>query len=179
MRYIALLRGINVGGNKKVSMKELTTVLESIDHTDVKTYINSGNVIFSSSEKSLSKLTTELESAIENHFGFPVKVIVQTAEAVQNIAAAIPNNWVNDDSMKCDVIFLDPSDDSPAVVEVPETKEGIDTLKYVPGALIWQVDRNDINRSGLLKIVGTPLYRNSTIRNCNTVRKLAALMSLR
>lgn len=176
MRYIALLRGINVGGNKKVSMKELTTVLESIDHTGVKTYINSGNVIFSSSEKSLSKLTTELESAIENHFGFAVKVIVQTAETVQKIAAAIPKDWTNDDQSKCDVIFLDPSDDQPEVVEVPESKPGIDTLKYVPGALIWQVDRKDITRSGLLKIVGTPLYKRSTIRNCNTLRKLASLM---
>ena len=76
-RYVALLRGINVGGRNKVPMAELRTAVEDVGHTDVTTYIQSGNVLFTSS-KPRASLEAGLERALERHFGFPLVVVVRS-----------------------------------------------------------------------------------------------------
>ncbi len=177
MKYIALLRGINVGGNNRVEMARLKTLFESLGLTDVKTYINSGNVIFSTSKKDTMKLCSEIEKAIEKEFGFSVPTIVKSAEQLKVIAEAIPSGAKNDGDMKCDVLFLWDEVNSPDVLNDLDVREGTDVVKYVPGALIWSVKRSDINKSKLLKIVGTPFYKKVTIRNCNTTRKIGGLVT--
>lgn len=172
MKYIALLRGINVGGNKSVEMSRLKALFEGLGYTDVKTYINSGNVIFSSSEKDQTKLCQELEEAIENEFGFVVPAIIKSVDQIKAIASAIPVDAQNNTEMKCDVLFLWDEVDSADVFKDLDLREGVDQVKYIPGAIIWSVKREDINKSRLLKIVGTPFYKKVTIRNCNTVRRL-------
>ena len=144
--------------------------------TAVSTYINSGNVIFQSDAKNETELAMVLEKAIEQAFGFHVKVLIRSHAAVQTIAAELPIEWVNEATMKTDVMFLWEGYDTPDVLKQVTIKPEIDRVKYVPGALLWSVDRPNVTRSGLLKIVGTDLYRHMTIRNCNTFRKLIALM---
>jgi uncharacterized protein (DUF1697 family) len=176
MVYIAFLRGINVGGNNKVAMAELKAVFEQAGMTDVSTYINSGNVIFQSSEVSKTKLARLLEKAIEAKFGFFVKVLVWDRPSLLALAKELPAEWVNDTSMKCDAMFLWEDVDSPDIMDQLVIKPAIDDVKYFPGALLWRVDRDKVTRSGLLRIVGTDLYRHLTIRNCNTLRKLVSLL---
>lgn len=175
MTYIALLRGINVGGNSRVAMSRLKILFEELGFTDVKTYINSGNVIFSSTEEDQEQLSRQIEKAIEGEFSFGVPTIVKTADQLKIIAEAIPEEAKNDGDMKCDVLFLWDEVDSPDVLKDLSPREGIDQIKYVPGAIIWSVKRADINKSRLLKIVGTPFYKKATIRNCNTTRRLLLL----
>lgn len=176
MVYVALLRGINVGGNARVEMSRLKALFEdSLGFTDVKTYINSGNVIFSSSQKDQKKLCQQVEKAIEGEFGFAVPVVIKSADQLKIIAGAIPADAQNNSDMKCDVLFLWDEVDSPQTLKDLEVREGIDQVKYTPGAIIWCVKRDDINKSKLLKIVGTPFYKKVTIRNCNTTRKLNEL----
>lgn len=172
MKYIALLRGINVGGNNRVEMARLKSVFEELGFKDVKTYINSGNVIFSAIKKDAKKLCSGIEKAIEKEFGFAVPTIVKSSDQLKVIAEAIPGDAKNDGDMKCDVLFLWDEVDSAGVLKDLDVKEGIDVVKYVPGAIIWSVKRADINKSRLLKIVGTPFYKKVTIRNCNTTRRL-------
>lgn len=176
MVYVALLRGVNVGGNNIVGMGELKAVFDAVGMTSVRTYINSGNVIFSSEERDRDGLTRTLEIAIAAHFGFDVGVLVRNAEEIAMIARAIPAAWGNDEAQRCDVLFLWPDVDRASIVEEMFAKPDVDELRYVAGAVIWRRDRADATRSGILKLIGTPLYRRMTIRNSNTARKLPALM---
>lgn len=176
MRYVALLRGINVGGNNKVKMSELKTVFEQAGTGDVRTYINSGNVIFTAEEQDRATLATRLEAAIAGHFGFPVPVLVRDIDEIRSIVGSLAPDWANDDAMKCDVIFLWPDADRESLLDELDVREGIDIATYTPGAIIWRVDRADVTKSRLVRVVGTPIYLQMTIRNCNTARKLLELM---
>jgi uncharacterized protein (DUF1697 family) len=78
--------------------------------------------------------------------------------------------------MKSDVLFLwDDADPKTVSSELP-ARPGIDTVMFAPGAILWSVDRKDVTKSGLSKIVGTALYRQMTVRNVNSARKIHALM---
>jgi uncharacterized protein (DUF1697 family) len=177
MVYVALLRGVNVGGNNTVDMRELKAVFEAAGMTSTRTYINSGNVIFSSDERNIEGLTRALELGIAARFGFEIGVLVFDVEEIAAIAGSIPAAWGNDEAQRCDVLFLWPDVDRPSIVEEMFAKPGIDDLRYAPGAVIWRRDRADATRSGILKLIGTPLYRRMTVRNCNTARKLLGLMN--
>ena len=176
MIYVALLRGINVGGKNKVDMKELKAAFEDAGMTSVTTYINSGNVIFSSRLRNRTNLAARLEEAIETRFGFSVKVLVRTLEDMRTVVGALDPEWVNDKAMKCDVMFLWEDVDRPDVLDDLTLKPAIDVVRYAPGAIVWKVDSNKVTKSGMMKLVGTPLYKRMTIRNCNTTRKLLELM---
>lgn len=175
MTYVALLRGINVGGNNKVSMSTLKEILVAAGLKDVSTYINSGNVFFNSTERQAT-LVKKIEDAIEKEFGFAVKVLLRDLPNITEVVKTLPESWVNDTKMKCDVMFLWDAVDEPKVLEQLPIKTEIDEIKYVPGAILWRVDRENVTKSGMLKIIGTPLYKQMTIRNCNTVRKLLNIM---
>ncbi|HEX5671228.1 MAG TPA: DUF1697 domain-containing protein, partial [Acidimicrobiia bacterium] len=172
-----LLRGINVGGKNKVAMPRLKETFEAVGLTDVTTYINSGNVIFKEARRKPATIVLALEKAIEKDFGFPIRVLIRDLPAVKKVIRALPEAWTNDQKMKCDVMFLWKEVDRKDIVKDLTVKPEIEDLVYVPGALIWRVDRPAITRSGMLKMVGTDLYKAMTIRNCNTVRKLAELMA--
>jgi uncharacterized protein (DUF1697 family) len=176
MVYVALLRGINVGGKNKVAMKELKVVFEDAGMTDVRTYINSGNVIFSSTIRGRAKLATLLEKAIEKHFRLKIDVVVRDLKGMRAVVKAMPAKWTNDKDQKCDVMFLWDDVAQPSVLNEFKIKPELEDVKYASGAVIWRVDRKNVTRSGMMKLVGTPLYKRMTIRNCNTTRKLLELM---
>jgi len=173
MVWLALLRGVNVGGKNRVEMARLRASFEQLGFEDVRTYINSGNVIFRHAE---APDAAAIERALEAEFGFAIKVTLRDRRNVAAISAALPDDWVNDASMKCDVMFLWDHVDSRRALDELTIKPGIDDVKPVEGALIWRVDRPAVTRSGMMKMVGGELYKSMTVRNCNTVRKLAALM---
>ncbi len=177
MQYVALLRGINVGGNAKVSMALLKQTFERVGFTDVKTYINSGNVIFSSPESAASEMCETIESAIASDFGFKVPVVVRSVTSLQEIVTKTPETWQNNSEMKTDVMFLWEAVDAPAVLEQLRISPGMDEVVYLPGAVVWRVNREHQSKSGMLDIVGTKLYKQMTVRNINTVRKLVELMA--
>jgi uncharacterized protein (DUF1697 family) len=177
MTYVALLRGINVGGKNKVAMPRLKKTFEGLGLRDVTTYINSGNVIFKDTKRKPATIVSALERAIEKDFGLPIKVLIRDLPAIKKVIKALPDSWTNDQQMKCDVMFLWEGVDRKDIVDGLRIKPEIEDLVYVPGALIWRVDRPAITRSGMMKMVGTDLYKAMTIRNCNTVRKLAEMMA--
>lgn len=174
MKYVCLLRGINVGGKNKIDMPGLKSVFEAAGFGAVQTYINSGNIIFESSQVPKNK---EIEAAIFSRYKLEVPVLVIDAETVQQIAEAIPVGWQNDDHQKSDVAYLFKEvDDANIVMKIAHNPD-IETAVYEKGALLFNIDRRHVARSSLKRIVGTPLYQKMTIRNINTARKLAELVS--
>jgi uncharacterized protein (DUF1697 family) len=177
MKYVALLRGINVGGNNKIGMKQLVTALKQAGFRDVSTYINSGNIFFSDKQQDLGKLQEKVEVIIAQEFGLNIKVLLLNKPAVDAIVAAIPDDWTNDTFMRCDVLFLWDKYRAEEIIEHLPAKPGIDTVKHVKGAVIWSIPRDKVTKSGLPKIIGTEIYAHMTIRNCNTARKIQQIMN--
>lgn len=157
-------------------MPLLKTTFENLGLTNVVTYINSGNVIFTNSTSTIDALTNNIEAAIQKDFGFAVNVIVKSREDIVRINNAVPASWVNDTQQKTDVMFLWSGVDSPNILQqvvVDPTKE---TLLYCDGALLWNVARESITKGAVIKLVKSDIYKKMTIRNINTVRKINSLM---
>src|SRR5258708_2818586 len=172
MTYIAFLRGVNVGGNSIVSMAAIKLALVALGLSDVRTYINSGNVIFSTRAADTQKLTARIEKALEEHTGMAIKVLVMAHKALKKIVDAIPRDWVDDKTMRTYVLLVWRELDDHGILERLATKPGVDELRYTPGAVVWRVDRENVGKSHMNKIVGTPLYKKISIRSANTMRKL-------
>ena len=106
MRYLALLRGINVGGKAMIKMADLKACVEELGFDNVANYIASGNVLFDAGRRAPAKLEAEIERAIEATFGLPVRVIVLDRAAYARIVAAIPKQWVGDGSLRANVALI-------------------------------------------------------------------------
>lgn len=176
MIYVALLRGINVGGNNKVEMKKLKTTFELLGFTNVVTYINSGNIIFEDILKGQDVIVNEIEKAIKKDFLLDIKVLVRNFKNIEIICKKLPATWVKNEMMRTDIMFLWKEFDSPKIMEQLKTNP-VDNVRYVSGAVLWNIEDKNYSKSAILKLMGTKIYKNMTVRNVNTVRKLHQMMA--
>lgn len=178
MRYVALLRGINVGGNNKVPMADLRACFEAAGYENVKTYINSGNVIFDSAETDLVELVKTCEKSIEAQFGFPVRVSVVSSEQLRRALEHAPAWWGQDPASKHNAIFLiAPAKAEEIMQAVGEAKPEYERVEPYGNVIFWSAPLKTFGRSRWAKIVGTAAYRDITIRNANTAKKLLELVA--
>lgn len=174
MKYAMLLRGINVGGQQRVEMSQLRVLLGSLGYQDVATYINSGNVVFSSA---IVPDEHTIAAAIRQEFGFDVPMLILDATQITSVAKAIPREWTNDyTDWKADVVYLFDEVNSPAIIEKIHPRPEFEEMKYVDHALLCRIERKYQPKSSLVKIIGTDLYKYMTIRNVTTARKLAEMV---
>lgn len=175
MKYVALLRGINVGGKRKIEMKKLKEIFDGLGFENVSTYINSGNVIFESGEKNKS-IKQKIELELQKIFNDEYPVLIKNVDDLKNIVKNIPKKWQNNDEQKTDVAYLfEEIDNEKVLEELPIKKEFIE-VKYIKGAIAWNVKRENYSKSHLNKIIGNRLYKYMTIRNVNTARYLGKLI---
>ena len=177
MKYIALLRGINVGGNNKVEMKKLKGVFESLGFTHVSTYINSGNVIFETQRQDRINLIHEIEKELETRVGLPLRIVLRDEENIRMLCDRIPEAWKNDEEEKTDILFLWDEVDRKESVDELRLNPTVDVVRYFPGAIVWHIERKYYAKSGMNTFIGSHLYKNMTARNINTLRKLNTLLS--
>jgi uncharacterized protein (DUF1697 family) len=174
LRYVALLRGINVGGHAVIKMADLSACIEELGYGDVRTYIASGNVLFRSTERPAT-LETEIERALERRFALPIRVVVRSSREVTGIAGRVPSPWIGADELRVTVGFLMRGTTARSAARLVRPRDGIDELVSAPGALIWATRKDALTRSGI-RLIGTPLYKEMTLRNLNTTLKLAELL---
>jgi uncharacterized protein (DUF1697 family) len=170
-RQIALLRGINVGGHRKVAMAPLREVFAGLGMTEIKTYVNSGNVVFSGPKTTAGKL----EQAIEAEFGFGVEVVVRTRDELADVAAANPLADVATNDARYLVLFgsgtIDPA--KVADLDVEALKPDVFTIRGRE-AYLWLPD--GVHSSKLARAMNDKrLGVTVTGRNWRTVEKLLAL----
>jgi uncharacterized protein (DUF1697 family) len=175
MVYVAFMRAINVGGKAIISMAVIKEALVEIGLSDVRTYINSGNVIFSTRATDTQKLAARIENALEERTGMPIKVLVMVHKGLKKLVDAIPRNWVDDKTMRTYVLMLWKELDDRKILDRLPVRPGVDNVRYASGAVIWQVERKNVTKSGMSRIIGTPDYKQITIRSANTMRKLYEL----
>ena len=177
IQYLALLRGINVGGKNIIKMADLKACFENMDFTDVLTYIQSGNVLFKSAEKEKTKLTEKIEQALSERFNYASRIVVVSHKELKKVVEGAPKEFGKDlDTYRCDVIFLKKPLTSKDAMKSVSIKEGVDTAYAGASALYFSRLISKASQSYLTKIIKLPVYQNMTIRNWNTTTKLLALM---
>jgi uncharacterized protein (DUF1697 family) len=176
--YLALLRGINVGGNNIIKMADLKACFENMGFTDVLTYIQSGNVLFKSDEPDKIKLTLEIEKVLSESFGYKSVVVLTTHDQLEAVIKKAPKGYGNKpEEYRYDVLFLKDNLDAMEVIKDLKLREGVDSV--YPGHEVVYFSRL-ISRAGqsyLTKIITLPVYKYMTIRNWNTTSNLYELMN--
>jgi len=172
--YVALLRGINVGGANKVPMADFRTVVAGLGYADVQIYIPSGNVVFGSSAKEAA-LVVSLEAAIAQAFSLQIPVVVRSNAQLAAVLAADP--FPDAASNLAHVAFLSAKPPAKAVAALDPDRSPPDVFRVVGREVYLHYP----NGSGRSKLTGDYLERvlgvRATVRNRNTVTKLLALMA--
>jgi len=174
--FVALLRGVNVGGNNMISMSALKKSFEALGFNDVVTYINSGNIIFKSKEADARKLETKIEKMLSKEYQLESRVVLRSLSEMEKVVQNLPKNWTADRDWRYNVIFLRHTIDSEKILAELEVKKDIEEVVYCPGALLWSAQISELTRTNMLKLSSRKMYLDMTIRNQNTTRKLYELM---
>ena len=177
-RYVALLRGINVGGKNLIPMPALKAAFEDEGLADVRTYIQSGNVLFSAPATSQAALTQRVERLIGRAFDhYDASVVLRSKSQMRAVVDKRPKGFGDEPTeYRYDVIFLKAPLTSKAAIKEVEMKEGVDQCWAGPGVLYFSRTVDRITSSRINRIVGRPIYQQMTIRNWNSTTKLAALL---
>jgi uncharacterized protein (DUF1697 family) len=179
--YIALLRGINVGGKNIVKMAELKSLLQAMDLPRVQTYIQSGNVLFESDEEE-EILREQLEREIEATFGFSVPVILRTSEEMKKVAEKCPFSKEEIATAEatsvgeCLYVTFLPKEPSQEGIERLSSSKGEGELYHIMGRDIYLLFNQSIRNSKLannLQKLDVP----ATVRNWKTLNKLVSLVN--
>ncbi|MGB6876696.1 MAG: DUF1697 domain-containing protein [Candidatus Acidiferrales bacterium] len=176
LAIISMLRGVNVLGHNQIKMDTLRALYESLKFTGCQTYINSGNVVFCTSERDLAALPARIEKAIECKFGFRPSVIHRTTAEMRDVIARNPfAKRRNIEPGKLLIGFLASDPDKEALAKVRAMKiepeelhsSGRELYMYFPNGM----GRSKLPWSTLDRALKTPL----TGRNWNSVTKLLAM----
>lgn len=178
-QYVALLRGINVGGRNIVAMAELRQAFEVAGYKAVRTYIQTGNVLFDSDVPPAS-LPDDLEAMLERRFGAPLVVVLRSQVELRNVVDEAPAGFgTQPASYHSDVIFLKAPLSSQQAMRVVDVREGVDAAWPGTGVVYFARLSERRAQSRMSRIVGTPEYRKMTIRNWTTTTKLLRLLDER
>jgi uncharacterized protein (DUF1697 family) len=176
MKYVALLRAINVGGRNLMRMADVRACLEQCEFQRVSTYIQSGNILFDSDVSDVPTLTSTIEKAFADTFSHTAGVFVRSHRQMKKIVADAPNEWKKGATLRRNVAFLRKPLTSSKAVAAIEPKPGVDAIKAGDGVVYMSTVMTGLKQSAFPKIVGKPIYRDMTIRNFTTCQKILALM---
>lgn len=175
-KYVALLRAINVGGNNIIKMDALRAEFEKMGFQSVKTYIQSGNVLFESYLSDKLEIEKKIEKALAEKFKYNARVLIRSQKDMKNVVSSFPEIF-SDTNWKHNVIFLSELIDSKEILKNLETKgKEIEQTFYSKGVLFWSANMDTITRSNMLKLSARKEYKEMTVRNINTTRKILELM---
>jgi uncharacterized protein (DUF1697 family) len=176
-RYVALFRGVNVGGRARVSMQDLRELFGSLGHSDLATYVQSGNVVFRSKKSDTSQMRRAIEDKVREDLGLDVTVLLRSAAELRGVLGSNPLVGLTDDDRLLHVTFLASEPDPLKVPNLDEVQAGDDLLSvsgsevylYCPGGY----SETKLNNTFIEKRLGVP----ATTRNWRTVNKLAEMVA--
>ncbi len=174
-RYVALLRGINVGKNNRISMADLRALVEKLGHADVRTHLNSGNVVFTAPEQSNETLAVEIEAAITTTFGFDLPVIVRAAREVREVVENNPFPEHEADPTTLHVAFLAARADPDLVAALADAPRGDDDYQVISTEVYLHYPNRISGAVFMPNGLDKALQVATTSRNWRTVTALAAM----
>lgn len=177
-RYIALLRGINISGKNKVPMAELRKCFETLDFMEVKTCLNSGNVIFSCKDTDAAELVNRIERMIQHQFSLNIPVFVIPQEELADILRHAPDWWGTENQEIYDnLIFILPPATFPDVYhEIGAPKAGLEQIQEYQSVVFWSFSRKEYQKTNWWpKTASVPIGSKLTIRTANTIRKIVEM----
>jgi len=178
--HVALLRGINVGGRNAVRMPDLVECFREAGYDDVRTHLQSGNVLFSPAPDEPRGPGPELEPVLDRvlakRFGFAIPTVVRTRdELAATVEAAPPGH--GSEELRSDVFFLKaPFTVEAAMAEVPELREGVDSIDPGPGALYFSRVAARATKTRIQKFLALPVFQQVTARSWRTTTRLLELL---
>jgi uncharacterized protein (DUF1697 family) len=172
--YIALLRGINVGGNNKLPMRELVTLLEGLGLQNVKTYIQSGNVVFQSEQTDTAQLSQAITNAIRQHHRFGPYVLILDIKTFQAAMAANPFPEGEAEPKSLHLFFMDASPQNLDVAALDRVKAHNERYQLID-QVVYLHAPDGIGRSKLAEMMGKGWGVNITARNWRTVSEVMAI----
>ncbi len=177
-RYLALLRGINVGGSNIIKMTALKACFERMGFADVATYIQSGNVVFSAPIRDQALLGRTIEAALSKQFKYKSSVVVVSRDILTRVVKDAPKGFGSSpDTYRYDVIFVKAPLTPQGAIKAVEVKVGVDEVSIGRHALYSSRLISRATQSRLSRIVQKPEYQSMTIRNWNTTTKLLELLA--
>jgi uncharacterized protein (DUF1697 family) len=180
-RFVALLRGINVGGGNVIKMTDLKACLEASRLQNVATYIASGNVLFDAPGDEESKLVRRIERVLSKTFSpYDARIVLCSHDKLTRIVRNAPKGFgTKPEKYRYDVVFLKPPLSASAAITSVRTKPGVDEAFAGPDVLYFSRLIARAAESSLPRLVGLPIYKALTVRNWSTTTKLLALMDAR
>lgn len=175
-RYIALLRGINVGGNNIIKMSDLTKCFESMGFEAVKTYIQSGNIGFDTHRNDTEKLCAEIEHQLSIQFNYASRAVLLLQCDIQKILKSAPAGYGSKpEEYRYDLLFLKhPLTAEEAMLSI-RAREGVDFVQPGQGVIYFARLISKAGQSYMTGIIKTRIYPQLTIRNFNTSVRLTTL----
>ncbi len=174
---LALLRGVNVGGQNVISKADLIRCFEDLGFTSVRTYIQSGNVLFRAAETRPAELTRAIEARLTERLGQPVRAVVFPRARYRAAVRSAPAAWGVDDDRTHNALFtLRGTTPRRAVEQLPVLKPDIEALAVGPGVVFWSISKAYQTRTTWMKVAASPVYRQVTVRNHRTVFRLLELL---
>lgn len=177
MRYVSLLRGINISGKNKLAMKELKIEFERLGFTEVITYINSGNILFTSETDDLEFLSDKIKSMLKNSFQLDIPVYLTTKDKLSDVLIHAPKWWGLDDKEIYDnVIFIMPPTTYEDVYsEIGKAKAEYEKINNYENVVYWSFELKSYSKTNWIKTASSSINDKVTIRTANTIRKLLEL----
>ena len=177
-RYIAFLRGVNISGKNKVPMAELKKEFEKLGFEKVKTYLNSGNVIFSSEEDDIGIFADRIVIMIKNQFGLDIPVFVISKESLVDILHNAPDWWGNENKEIYDnlIFIIPPVTFAEVFNEIGEPKEELEKIKNYKEVIFWSFNRKNYQKTNWWsKTASASISNKLTIRTANTIKKIGTM----
>jgi uncharacterized protein (DUF1697 family) len=177
-RYAAFLRGINVGGNKKVPMAKLKTVMETMGFENVKTLLASGNVIFEGKKEDTKKLAAHIAKVLGEAFGFEIPVLIRTMEELEKLHAREPFAKIKvTKDIRLYVTFLSEKPKSKLKIPYESPDKAFRILALSGSELISVLDVSKTGTPEAMSIIEKEFGKNVTTRNWNTIVKMVGVVS--
>jgi uncharacterized protein (DUF1697 family) len=175
-QYVALIRGINVGGKNIVKMADLRLAFEKAGFLCVSTYIQSGNVLFQSDNQK-DDIEKKIEDILHSIFNRAIKVVIVLESSLKKIINDAPSGFGDRlEKYHFDVMFLKKPLTPSGLIKEMKLREGVDSIYPGKGVVYFTRLNERLSQSYLSKITQMPIYQKVTIRNWNTTTKLLSLM---
>lgn len=177
IRYVALLRGINISGKNKIPMKELKKNFEELQFLDVITYINSGNVIFTSDIEDINNIIEKISLMIKDKFNLDIPVYIITIGELNVILKNAPKWWDNGNKeIYNNIIFIiPPTKYEDVFLEIGEAKEEYEKISNYENTIFWSFNLKDYSRTNWIKTANSKINDKVTLRTANTIKKIIEL----